>query len=50
MAERMQAFEAGLTPDPRPFNIADLEGTDLSAIFEDMISSFQSGQDQKAKS
>ena len=37
MAERMQAFEAGLTPDPRPFNIADLEGTDLSAIFEDMI-------------
>lgn len=34
MTERMQAFEAGLAPDPRPFNISELEGTDLSAIFE----------------
>ena len=34
MTEKMQAFEAGLIPDPRPFNISELEGTDLSAIFE----------------
>lgn len=34
MTKRMQAFEAGLIPDPRPFNISELEGTDLSAIFE----------------
>jgi len=34
LTERIQAFESGLIPDPRPFNIAELEGTDLSAIFE----------------
>lgn len=32
--ERLRAFEAGLTPDPRPFDIAELEGRDLSTIFE----------------
>lgn len=34
LTERIQAFEAGLIQDPRPLNIAELEGTDLSAIFE----------------
>ncbi len=32
--EQMQAFEAGLISDPRPFNISELEGTDLATIFE----------------
>lgn len=32
--ERMQAFEAGEGPDPRPFNLAETEGTDLSVLFE----------------
>lgn len=30
----MQAFEAGKIPDPRPINITELEGNDLSAIWE----------------
>jgi hypothetical protein len=32
--ERLRAFEAGLGPDPRPFNIAEIEGTDLNTIFD----------------
>jgi hypothetical protein len=30
----MQAFEAGKIPDPRPIDIAELEGTDLQTIWE----------------
>lgn len=35
--ERLSAFHAGLAPDPHPFDIAELEGSDLSAIFEPFI-------------
>lgn len=35
--ERLGAFLAGLAPDPRPFDITELEGSDLSAIFEPFI-------------
>ena len=34
VTKKMQDFEAGLIPDPRPFNIIELEGTDLTTIFE----------------
>jgi hypothetical protein len=34
ITERMRAFEAGSLPDPRPFHILELEGADLSAVFE----------------
>lgn len=34
ITERMQAFEAGQIPDPRPFDIAELEGTNFETIFE----------------
>ena len=34
VTERMRAFEAGLIPDPRPFDIAELEGTDLQSMWE----------------
>lgn len=46
LTERMRAFEAGLIDDPRPFNILELEGTDLSAIFE-RISLSQSPEEMK---
>lgn len=36
-AERMRAFEEGLIPDPRPFNIVELEGTELERIFENVV-------------
>jgi hypothetical protein len=29
-----KAFEAGKIPDPRPYSFEELEGTDLSTIFE----------------
>ncbi|MFL5625332.1 MAG: restriction endonuclease [Ktedonobacteraceae bacterium] len=44
VTERMQAFEAGRIPDPRPFNILELEGTDLSAIFEQISPLHPAGQ------
>ncbi len=31
---QMSAFVAGKIPDPRPFNLADIEGTDLRTIWE----------------
>jgi hypothetical protein len=31
---RMKAFAAGKIPDPRPFSFEELEGTDLSTVFE----------------
>jgi hypothetical protein len=31
---QMKAFEAGEIPDPRPFSFTELEGTDLSRVFE----------------
>ena len=34
IAERMRAFEAGDIPDPRPLNFAEIEGTDLSSMWE----------------
>jgi hypothetical protein len=34
VVERLRAFEAGLGPDPRPFNIAEIEGADLNTIFD----------------
>jgi len=42
--EQMQAFEAGLIPDPRPFNISELEGSDLTTIFEQISSLHPAGQ------
>jgi hypothetical protein len=44
ITEQMQAFEAGLISDPRPFNISELEGTDLAAIFEQISPSHPAGQ------
>jgi restriction endonuclease len=44
ITEQMQAFEAGLIPDPRPFNISELEGTDLAAIFEPISPSYLAGR------
>jgi hypothetical protein len=40
----MQAFEAGLIADPRPFNIVELEGTDLAAIFEQISATHPAGR------
>ncbi len=44
ITEQMQAFEAGLIPDPRPFSISELEGTDLAAIFEPISPSYLTGK------
>jgi len=33
---RMDAYNAGLIPDPRPFSFLELEGTDLSRVWEAM--------------
>lgn len=44
ITEQMQAFEAGLIPDPRPFSISELEGTDLAAIFEPISPSYLAGR------
>ena len=32
--DRMEAFQRGLGPDPRPFDFTELEGTDLSVVWE----------------
>jgi hypothetical protein len=32
--ERLEAFEHGSSSDPRPFAFAELEGTDLSVVWE----------------
>lgn len=34
VTELMRAFERGEIPDPRPINIAEIEGTDLQTIWE----------------
>ncbi len=44
ITEQMQAFEAGLISDPRPFNISELEGTDLVTIFEPISPSYLAGR------
>lgn len=34
LGKLMEAYEAGEIPDPRPFNFAEIEGTDLNTVFE----------------
>jgi len=36
----MQDFSEGKTPDPRPFKIEEIEGTDLSVIWEPFIKGY----------
>jgi len=40
----MAAYLAGEGPDPRPLDFADLEGTDLSTVFEPIWSGHRAGQ------
>jgi hypothetical protein len=35
--ELMKAFESGQIPDPRPFDITEIEGTDLQTIWEPFL-------------
>jgi hypothetical protein len=42
--EKMRAFEAGKTSDPRPFNLAEIEGMDMQAIWEPIWGTNSSSQ------
>ena len=42
--EKMRAFEAGKISDPRPFNFAEIEGTDMQAIWEPIWGTNSSSQ------
>ncbi len=46
--DRMEAFQRGLIPDPRPFNFAELEGSDLGAAWEPISSDYSVGTDEAA--
>jgi len=40
VADRMQAYEAGNIPDPRPFDFAELEGHDISVAWEPIADNY----------
>lgn len=40
MKERMEALREGRGPDPRPFDFTELEGTDLSVVWEPIASEY----------
>lgn len=37
IVERVRAFEAGEGPDPETLSLAEIEGDDLSAVFEPIM-------------
>jgi len=49
IAEQMQAFENGEIPDPRPFSFEQLEGSDLSAVWEPNAEDYLAGLPKEEK-